>query len=160
MQRADQLVDRVVPAHILAHPGIVAVHEACGMHAAAVRIHRLMARHGLQRGMDLAGRDLAADADARRRAHGLAQFGDAAQSAAAAAFQGASAVFQPIEARLRDRGVQRDPGLVAHHVDQRELARGRDDAFAQREAQREVFQIDRRRHHHRERQAVVEQGNG
>ncbi len=81
----------------------------------------------------------------------------AADAAAAAAFQAAPACGERGGTRSRNAHVDRDAfevdvyGFHAHRLV------GSGDAFAQGEAQREVLQVARRGHHHRERHAVVGQ---
>jgi hypothetical protein len=93
----------------------------------------------------------------RRRAHGFFQRFDAAQPAAAASRQTALAPLQRIETFARNQPLQADAAFGLQHVHQLELTGTFDDPFGKREAECEVFQIARGRHHHRERHAVVEQ---
>ena len=79
--------------------------------------------------------------DARHGPQRRLQRFDAAQAAAAAAFDPAAAFLQRIEARLRNRRVQGDAFVVADDIDQAELRRRGDDALAQGEAEREVLQV-------------------
>ena len=157
--RADEFVDGVVAANIFAYEQMLAIDETCRMHAAAARIQGLPLRQSRKAVVDAMRAELRAGAHLPCRAHGGLQARRAAQPAAAAAFEAALALFDGIEAALRDRGVQGDAIVAADDVDQREFFCRRDDAFANREAQREILQIRGRGHHHREREIVVEQGD-
>ena len=55
--------------------------------------------------------------------------------------------------------MQSNATFAARNIDQRELVGVLHNTLADRESEREVSQIRRRRRHHRERQTVVEQGD-
>ncbi len=92
---------------------------------------------------------------------------DAADAAAGAARQAATPVLQALEAARRNVEPNFDAGHAVgqagvarrdrHHLDATAIGRGVEDAFAQREAEREGLEVLRRRHHHRVRNAVEDQ---
>ena len=69
----------------------------------------------------------------------------------------APALFERLVTRVRDQGLQRMAVLRALAVHQFEFVRVPDDAFGERETEREVLEVQRRGHPHRVRSAVVQQ---
>src|SRR5690606_109393 len=82
----------------------------------------------------------------------------AAQAAAAAARQQARELGRQVDRHGgRDRDVDHVAGVLRLHPHRVDVARARYPLLAQRKAVREVLEVERRGHHHREGRAVVAQ---
>ena len=159
-QRAGQLVERIVPADILAHArrARAAVPEAAACTARVSLIEHLCAAAAPpSRRMISAGVEVAPPTDVRQRPHRLVEALDAAEPAA-----GRAGEATPARRRSRVRALRRKPHA---QLDARARAsttssssisrRSCDDAFGQAEAEGEVLEVGRRRHHHRMGRAVI-----
>ena len=78
---------------------------------------------------------------------GLGETFDPAEAAAGRARKMPSAIAQRRGARFAQPHPQFDPGLLLDDLEPEDIVRVANDALGQAEAEREVFQILRRRHH-------------
>jgi hypothetical protein len=155
--RADQLVECVVAADVLAHQRDLTcgVRETCGVGGASGGIERLPRLQSTQRATDGVGMEAPVRRDRRRRAQHCFHRRRAADAAAAAALQVAAARDQRLRVRCCD--CHRDRDAVDAFLDaiDDDLVGTVDDAFAQGEAEGEVGDVVWCRHHHCEWFTVV-----
>ena len=161
--RADQLVERVVPADILAdeHDALAAAPERGGMDGVGLAIERLERRQRLHGGHDLVGRE---DADppptvaTGRIASARLSMPQRPQPVGPAMWRRRSRKRGgPGLARATSGARSRRPRATTCEV--ADLGGRGDDALGQGEADGEVLEISRRRHHHGVGAAVIGEGD-
>ena len=144
-QRTGELVERVVPADILAQRDHAArrMPEGGGMHRVGLLVQPLAGGHRRHGRDDVGRREARIGGDARRLADRVRQALQAAQAAAARAGEAALAHGQRIDAVRRQPHAELDALVGRDDLDFLDLAGALDDAFGQAEADGEVFQVGR-----------------
>ena len=160
-ERAGKLVEGVVASDVLTHGNEAAarIEEAGAVHRTGLAVQLLQRKQRVDRRHDLVGGEDKPTPHFRRRAHRLDQALDAAQPAsrwprhlaAAAEKLGCVALFQP-DAEL-------DADLFLDDLDALDGVERRDHAFGEAEADGEILEVLRRRHHHRVGRGVEGEGD-
>ena len=162
-QRPDQLVERVVPAHVLAggDDALAGNEERGGMHRAGLPVQRLPVAERCDRRGDLGvAEHQAAGRDRRQRAQRLAEAVDPAEPAADRPRHEPPPPRQRLGPVAAQPHAELDAVRLLGDLEALDLVRPLDDALAQAEPHGEVAQVRRGRHHHRLGAAVVDHRHG
>ena len=160
-ERTGELVQSIVTANVLAHgnEAVGGIEEASAMHRAGLAVQRLQGEQRLDRRHDLSRRDAKTFVHARRRAHRLGQALDAAQPAPRWTRHLAPARQKLGGVRCFEPDAQLDADLLLDALHALDGVDGGDHSFGQAEADGEVLEILRGRHHHRIGGGVVREGD-
>ena len=161
-QRADQFIERVVPADVFAHGMERALcRDPCRrMRGTGGTVQGLRAAHGVHAGQQVGQPHDGLGGDRRHGAQDFRQRFHTAQPASGAARQGPPTVLQPGHAGTGDLDVDHHAVFTYVERDIAHIARGVHDAFRQRKAHRKVLEIRGRSEHRGVADAVVGQGDG
>src|SRR5690606_14556206 len=162
-QRADHLVQRVVPADILSHDtnAFARYDPSGGVHAAGLTIDVLMVVNCAQGIVQLARAEGQAARDTRWGTYRILEGCCTAQPTARARARVSFTAQQLGEAVSSDADAHLESTIVVpQSLKGEDLARALDDAFAQGESGSEIFEIRRRSQHHDVRDTVVGQRDG
>jgi hypothetical protein len=148
-----------VPADILAQGDkpLIRLPEGGRMHGAGFAIERLGGRKRGDRCADHFGRNAQFAIDQRRFAHRLFETLDATEPASGGSGEMAPPINKRVTAAVGEPHPQLDAEFARHDIESLDIIRRRDDAFGEAEPDGKVFEIARRRHHHRMGDAVVGQ---
>ena len=144
-------------ADILAHMADTAVarNAARCMHSTGSLLQHLLCRQPAHALVQRGEQHVLARGQRRQIAHNLRQTFRTAQATAGASGQTAAALLKLGKRTASDLQMQRDACLGLFDLDVEHLAAFFHDAFAQAEAQGEIFEIGGRGQHHRVRDTVV-----